>query len=507
MDNNVNADLDIKYAVRGNGIIIITVHTGKKDVKDRISTGLKLPAGAKFDKGTCTESKLVEARQVAAKCRLLKNRIEKALEGKDVSSLEKLRAITGQFKNKGKRKPQSLSSTDNGDTVESFDAILLSKVLKEYLEQIGNGTIKTRKRLPFAEDTVRSYTLKIQNFLEYLEEMELDQPLSNFDLSRTRDSYKRIQIRDSYNDLFEGFYDYLADRDLKRRLDPGNKKLGVNSISAIIHKVKAGLTNRFDEYAFIQPKIKLSLPEEDADTIVLPVEMMEILFASDEIDPYKLSKPHERAYNYVLFALSTTSRGSDIYESTEQHLNEVNGEVEFQKLTRKTNVRVNSYLYPVVADLLKRNLKKYGDAFHPLGRNTTSRRSFVSNMSPTLKSFFKEFDCMHEIYKHEYRDPKTRDLIIEERPLYEMVSTHTMRRTSITYMQIMGMDDADIKRMSGHSKNSKSYEKYRRFVPSVFRNKVRKYVDWLSEGNLAGDAEKPSMLKVIRDIQDEKGAA
>ena len=128
-------------------------------------------------------------------------------------------------------------------------------------------------------------------------------------------------------------------------------------------------------------------------------------------------------------------------------------------------------------------------------------------MSPTLKSFFKEFDCMHEIYKHEYRDPKTRDLIIEERPLYEMVSTHTMRRTSITYMQIMGMDDADIKRMSGHSKNSKSYEKYRRFVPSVFRNKVRKYVDWLSEGNLAGDAEKPSMLKVIRDIQDEKGAA
>ncbi|HAD95833.1 MAG TPA: hypothetical protein DCG19_00425, partial [Cryomorphaceae bacterium] len=285
-------------------------------------------------------------------------------------------------------------------------------------------------------------------------------------------------------------------RDLKRRLAPSDTGLAVNSIAAIINKVKTGLTNRFDEYCYVQPKLKFSIPEEDSDTIVLPVEMMEILFASDEINPFELPRPHERAYNYIMFALSTTCRASDIYETTADHIRETNGELEFQKLTRKTNSKVNSYLYPVVVDLMNRNIERYGDAFYPLGRENTTRQSYVSNMAGTLKSFFKQFDCMHEVYMQEVRDPNTRELNIIKKPLYEMVATHTMRRTSITYMQIMGM--------SGHTKNSKSYEKYKRFVPSAFRSNVQNYIDRLSQGNLVEQRLAPGALKVIRD---ERGAA
>ncbi|MAN02002.1 MAG: hypothetical protein CMI35_02915 [Owenweeksia sp.] len=103
---------------------------------------------------------------------------------------------------------------------------------------------------------------------------------------------------------------------------------------------------------------------------------------------------------------------------------------------------------------------------------------------------------MHEVYMQEVRDPNTRELNIIKKPLYEMVATHTMRRTSITYMQIMGM--------SGHTKNSKSYEKYKRFVPSAFRSNVQNYIDRLSQGNLVEQRLAPGALKVIRD---ERGAA
>ena len=500
MDYKVNAGLDFKFSLRDSKsrAIVLRIYTGKEDVRDRISTGEKLPKGVKFNRVTCTEDRSVEARQVAARCRSLRSKVENALIGQDVSTVEKLKALTLPFKDRNRVKASV------NDLFVSPESISLSKALKDYIQGISNGTIKTRKMTRFAEDTVRSYTLKIQNFLDYLEETGQDQPISNFDLSSTQLSAEKVEIRDRYNDLFEGFYEHLKDRDLKRRLDPSDTGLAVNSIAAIINKVKTGLTNRFDEYCYVQPKLKFSIPEEDSDTIVLPVEMMEILFASDEINPFELSRPHERAYNYIMFALSTTCRASDIYETTADHIRETNGELEFQKLTRKTNSKVNSYLYPVVVDLMNRNIERYGDAFYPLGRENTTRQSYVSNMAGTLKSFFRQFDCMHEVYMQEVRDSNTRELTIVKKPLYEMVATHTMRRTSITYMQIMGMSDADIKRMSGHTKNSKSYEKYKRFVPSAFRSNVQNYIDRLSQGNLVEQRPAPDVLKVIRD---ERGAA
>lgn len=500
MDYNVNATLTFGLRSRESRVIIIRVNTGKREVFDRISTNLKLPEGAELNHDSCTDSRFSEARQVAGKCRGLRSKIESELRGKDISTKEKLKAITAKFKNKKLAKPVNYDAS----SLITPGQITLKKALEDYLKGISNGKIKTRKMTRFAEDTVRSYTLKIQNFLDYLEESGQDQPICNFDLSSTQLSAEKVEIRDRYNHLFEGFYEHLKDRDLKRRLDPSDTGLAVNSIAAIINKVKTGLTNRFDEYCYVQPKLKFSIPEEDSDTIVLPVEMMEILFASDEINPFELSRPHERAYNYIMFALSTTCRASDIYETTADHIRETNGELEFQKLTRKTNSKVNSYLYPVVVDLMNRNIERYGDAFYPLGRENTTRQSYVSNMAGTLKSFFKQFDCMHEVYMQEVRDPNTRELNIIKKPLYEMVATHTMRRTSITYMQIMGMSDADIKRMSGHTKNSKSYEKYKRFVPSAFRSNVQNYIDRLSQGNLVEQRPAPDVLKVIRD---ERGAA
>ena len=500
MDYNVNATLTFGLRSRESRVIIIRVNTGKREVFDRISTNLKLPEGAELNHDSCTDSRFSEARQVAGKCKGLRSKIESELRGKDISTKEKLKAITAKFKNKKLAQPVHYDASSLTDP----DQITLRKALEDYLKGISNGKIKTRKMTRFAEDTVRSYTLKIQNFLDYLEETGKDQPICNFDLSSTQLSAEKVEIRDRYNDLFEGFYEHLKDRDLKRRLDPSDTGLAVNSIAAIINKVKTGLTNRFDEYCYVQPKLKFSIPEEDSDTIVLPVEMMEILFASDEINPFELSRPHERAYNYIMFALSTTCRASDIYETTADHIRETNGELEFQKLTRKTNSKVNSYLYPVVVDLMNRNIERYGDAFYPLGRENTTRQSYVSNMAGTLKSFFRQFDCMHEVYMQEVRDSNTRELTIVKKPLYEMVATHTMRRTSITYMQIMGMSDADIKRMSGHTKNSKSYEKYKRFVPSAFRSNVQNYIDRLSQGNLVEQRPAPDVLKVIRD---ERGAA
>lgn len=54
----------------------------------------------------------------------------------------------------------------------------------------------------------------------------------------------------------------------------------------------------------------------------------------------------------------------------------------------------------------------------------------------------------------------------------DLVSSHTMRRTAITTMLMLGMKEHLVKKISGHSDNSKSFYRYVNLVQSYLDNEV-----------------------------------
>lgn len=63
----------------------------------------------------------------------------------------------------------------------------------------------------------------------------------------------------------------------------------------------------------------------------------------------------------------------------------------------------------------------------------------------------------------------------------DLVSSHTMRRTAITTMLMMGMKEHVVKQISGHANDSKSFYRYVNLVQSYLDNEMDIVFDKLAK--------------------------
>jgi integrase len=66
----------------------------------------------------------------------------------------------------------------------------------------------------------------------------------------------------------------------------------------------------------------------------------------------------------------------------------------------------------------------------------------------------------------------------------DLVSTHTMRRTAITNMLYLGMNENTVRQISGHSPNSKEFFRYVNFSQSILDQQINIYHDALKKSTL-----------------------
>jgi len=73
---------------------------------------------------------------------------------------------------------------------------------------------------------------------------------------------------------------------------------------------------------------------------------------------------------------------------------------------------------------------------------------------------------------------------IEHKEHYKMadhITTHTMRRTAITTMLRLGMEEGSVRRISGHSPQSKEFYKYVAFSQSFMDRETDKVFERLQQ--------------------------
>jgi site-specific recombinase XerD len=63
--------------------------------------------------------------------------------------------------------------------------------------------------------------------------------------------------------------------------------------------------------------------------------------------------------------------------------------------------------------------------------------------------------------------------------LYKFVTPHVLRRSAITSMLVAGVDEETVKKMSGHARNSGSFNVYVGHVQSHFDEQSNKYLSFI----------------------------
>ena len=116
-----------------------------------------------------------------------------------------------------------------------------------------------------------------------------------------------------------------------------------------------------------------------------------------------------------------------------------------------------------------------------------------TNLNRQLKNLIKAAGWNYPLQKNISRRGEMIELKTTEGktwPLYRHITTHTMRRTAITTLLIMGVPETMVRKISGHAPGSKEFYKYVGIAHEHLNEQVRTAYNKLVENPAGGLSEK-----------------
>lgn len=162
----------------------------------------------------------------------------------------------------------------------------------------------------------------------------------------------------------------------------------------------------------------------------------------NKLNQLKLTGAQAQVRDLFLIGCYTGLRVSDYLRLNKSNF--LNGKIEV--LTKKTNTRVVVPIHKVIAEIIERN---HGYAF--LKTNIS-----VSSFNFVLKDICRKAKFCQKV-SVEYNKAGT--IVREILPKYQLVSSHTARRSAATNMYLAGIPTAKIMLITGH-KTEASFFKY-----------------------------------------------
>ena len=212
--------------------------------------------------------------------------------------------------------------------------------------------------------------------------------------------------------------------------------LSKNYIAKMVKKVKRVLRFAEDSGSQVHPSYKstsFKAQEETADNIYLSREELEAISAVD-ILPHNTSM--RRSRDLFLIGCYTGLRVSDYTRLSREHIVDIDGVEFFEIVSQKTGRMVTIPIHPVVREIIKAN---DGDLPERQPEQVINRN-------------IKTIGAMAGITGKAAVVQTTGGLKVKRNYLkYELIKTHTARRSFCTNAYLGGLDCLDIMAVSGHT--------------------------------------------------------
>jgi integrase len=315
------------------------------------------------------------------------------------------------------------------ETKQSFNFFsYMDKFIEDAKSRIVEKTGK-----PFTHNTIKGYT-SLKNVL--------------IEFKNHNRKYRKLDFKDFDLDFYFDFQKFLTEQ----------KVMAVNTIGSRIKNLKSVLNHATEHdvntYTDFRKK-RFKVLKEQTDSIYLTLEDLK------DIESIDLSAtPHlDRVRDLFLIGCWTGVRFSDLKQIRQERI-EKDEHGEFIEITaQKTGNNVSIPILPTV----RRIIDKYkGDLPKPL-----------SNQK--MNDYLKEVGELAGLNSQESKTLTKGGLrVTKTQSKFELMTTHTARRSFCTNNYLAGMDSISIMAISGH-KSEREFLGYIKVTPREHANKIRAF--------------------------------
>jgi integrase len=223
-----------------------------------------------------------------------------------------------------------------------------------------------------------------------------------------------------------------------------DQRYGINTANNIIADIKTICSKAFLKVKFPRDfvewkKYKQTKASAFNNTKIITLSLEEI----NKIEALNLKKEHLiNARKWLIIGVNTAQRGSELLSLTKDDF----------VYDSKGNLMIDFEQKKVGKVMRIPALKKVKEIFE---KNELPHKISLQKLNNHLKTLAEiaEIDTPIRWYKREVVeiDGKQRQRhILRERPKYEYIASHIFRRTFCTYYMEIGMDESEIRKISGH---------------------------------------------------------
>jgi Phage integrase family. len=217
------------------------------------------------------------------------------------------------------------------------------------------------------------------------------------------------------------------------------------------------------------------IPLQQATPAVLTPAQLQFLITNKEFEK-SLNPFLKRARDIFVFGCTVGLRYSDLMKLRKTNLIVNEKDTHLVLFTQKTGTEIRIPLPDYALEIITGNKQKAGKYILP--------RLSSTNLNLQVKKLIKVagWDYTHPKYVScQGRMIELKNDMGETWHFNEHVTTHTMRRTAITTLLIMGVPETVVRKISGHAAGSKEFYKYVSIAQEYVNQEVKKAYQKLLE--------------------------
>lgn len=302
--------------------------------------------------------------------------------------------------------------------------------LRERLD-IATGKVKGSDTLfnfidALTEERANSKEYKEQTIKGYV---QMRNKLREFAKHERKEEY---DFADMDYQFFVRFVAYLQDQGFTNSY---TKKI-VDRLRVFLNEATRRKINKFRDYELASVKLEA----DESNEIYLTKQELEQLYRLDLSD----RKRHERVRDLFLIGAYTGLRFSDYSRLSTKHIKETEGHEMIVIVTRKTKEELIIPLHPYVREILDRYKGK-------------APKATDVEVNRTIKQIGKDCGFLNDTIN--FKRHEGGELVVQQIPRWEMLKTHTGRRSFATNAYLDGWSSIAIMQITGH-KTETNFMKY-----------------------------------------------
>lgn len=207
--------------------------------------------------------------------------------------------------------------------------------------------------------------------------------------------------------------------------------------------------------------------EDEVDALVLYPDEIPILYNMPIPDEKKYIRTEEARDNFIVGCL-TLLRSGNLLKLDESDL-EILGNVWYLNAVQiKVNKKIRIKLHDIAVEIIKKYRGKYTTLLPDMTIDVYNDN--LKKLAKLFKAHLETLQLSEDVVTNQWDKPFTRVRYKQGKPIKihvditDILTPHCERSTGITNLLIAGMREFEVKKISGHSKDSKAFGKYVRIA-------------------------------------------